>query len=607
MARLLITTPLEETWDKKQEVIFLGEWCKLYSRKKSWQNLKYTTLSYHWNDRKKLYNDYKYLTNLYESILISLSLTLNEIHGVNFSNKYWRILIGPWLGVFIQVIYDRWEMIQKALDLEEELFCIISENDNNKHVPNDMSEFLSLISSDKWNQYIFESIIIETNIIKPIKSVFNYEERDLKSKINIKKKNYKLSFKLFAKLFINFFSKIIARSNSPLVVSSYLSRKNEFKMAIKNKYLPFWSNFKKPISYTFSNLKRDFNINYSTNDSFEKFMLKSITKQIPKAYLEGYKSLVKEVDDLGWPKRPKYIFTSNADMEDDLFKCYAAFQSLKKVPLFIGQHGGHYGTGKFSFAEDHQLSISDKFISWGWTNKKFDKKIIPLGNLKVINSKIKNSFKNTKLLIITCSLPRYSYHLMSILISTQWINYFEDQCKFVDSLDKKIKPLSTVRLFKTDYGWDQLIRWKMKFPDLNYDLNEQPLIRQLKKAKLVVSTYNATTFLESMSMNIPTVIFWNPNHWELRDDAIPFFEELEKVKIFHKNPSSASNHINMVWEGVDIWWNSGQVQSVKEEFLNRYCRNEDRIVNKLTEEFIKHSDYQKSLPNHHNSFEDKND
>ena len=170
-------------------------------------------------------------------------------------------------------------------------------------------------------------------------------------------------------------------------------------MAIKNKYLPFWSNLKKPINYTFSNLKRDFKINYSTNDSFEKFMLKSITKQIPKAYLEGYKSLIKEVDNLGWPKRPKYIFTSNADIEDDLFKCYAAFQSLKKVPLFIGQHGGHFGTGKFSFSEDHQLSISDKFISWGWTNKKFENKIIPLGNLKVINSKIKSSFKDDNFIL----------------------------------------------------------------------------------------------------------------------------------------------------------------------------------------------------------------
>ena len=31
----LVTTPLEETWDKKKELIFLGEWCKLFSQKKA--------------------------------------------------------------------------------------------------------------------------------------------------------------------------------------------------------------------------------------------------------------------------------------------------------------------------------------------------------------------------------------------------------------------------------------------------------------------------------------------------------------------------------------------------------------------------------------------
>ena len=53
----------------------------------------------------------------------------------------------------------------KALDLEEELFAIITEKDISKHVPNDMSEFLDFICSDNWNQHIYESIILETNII----------------------------------------------------------------------------------------------------------------------------------------------------------------------------------------------------------------------------------------------------------------------------------------------------------------------------------------------------------------------------------------------------------------------------------------------------------
>lgn len=578
MARLLVVTPIKETWGNEKEVVFLGEWCKLYSCKKSWHNLNHSTIPYHWDDRNKLHNDYKYLINLYENLLVRLSSSLNHIHGVNYPKKYWRILIGPWLGVYVQVVFDRWEMIRKALELNEELFSIIIESNISKHVPNEMSEFLNLISSDNWNQFIFESIILETNKIKTKKIKFNFNRRVKNSKIIIKNKKLKN--------INNFLAKLITPSNSPFIISSYLSRKDEIKMGFKNKYFPFWTNTQKPSDYNFSILKRNFKINYNPNNSFEKFILKSIISQIPKVYLEGYKNLIKEVENLGWQKNPKYIFTSNSYWEDDLFKCYSAKKSLKNIPLFIAQHGGHYGTGKFSFSEDHQLSISDKFISWGWTNKKYNNKIIPLGCLKKQKENLNS--KNTKLLLITCTLPRYSYHLYSILISSQWLNYFKDQCRFVDVLDQKIKSLTTVRLFKTDQGWDQLLRWKTEFPKLNYDLNTEPLISQLKKAKLVVSTYNATTFLESMSRNIPTVIFWNPNHWELRDDAIPFYDDLEKAKIFHKDPISASKHINNIWESVDVWWCSKTVEEARNLFLNQYCRREDDLVIKLDKELNKH-------------------
>tara|TARA_B100001093_G_scaffold197419_1_gene189804 strand:+ start:1401 stop:3158 length:1758 start_codon:yes stop_codon:yes gene_type:complete len=581
MARLLVVTPIKETWGNEKEVIFLGEWCKLYSCKKSWHNLNHSVIPYHWDDRNKLYKDYKYLINLYENLLIRLSSSLNHIHGVNYPEKYWRILIGPWLGIYLQVVFDRWEMIRKALELNEELFSIITESNISKYVPNDMSEFLNFISSDDWNQSIFESIILEKNNIKTKKIKFKFKSRVENPKTTIRHQKFKNIYKFLVKL--------ITPSNAPFIISSYLSWKNEIKIGLKNKCIPIRINTRKPKDYNFSSKKRNFKINYNPNNSFEKFILNSITLQIPKAYLEGYKNLIKEVENLGWQKTPKYIFTSNSYWEDDLFKCYSAMKSLKNIPLFIGQHGGHYGTGKFSFAEDHQLSISDKYISWGWTQNKHRNKIIPIGCLKKQKLKKNLNSKNTKLLLITCTLPRYSYHLYSILISSQWINYFKDQCRFVDLLDQKIKSLTTVRLFKIDLGWDQLLRWKTEFPELNYDLNTKPLISQLKKAKLVVSTYNATTFLESMSMNIPTVIFWNPNHWELRDDAIPFYDELERAKIFHKDPASASKHINNIWESIQFWWRSKKVQEARDLFLNKYCRREDNLAIMLDKEFNKHS------------------
>ena len=69
----LVTTADERTWEKNGKILFLGEWCKLYSRKHVWSKLDYETLPYHWNDRKKLFNDHKYICCVYERYLENIS------------------------------------------------------------------------------------------------------------------------------------------------------------------------------------------------------------------------------------------------------------------------------------------------------------------------------------------------------------------------------------------------------------------------------------------------------------------------------------------------------------------------------------------------------
>ena len=60
----LVTTGLEDTWPENDEkVIFLGDWCRLYSLKHRWLNIDYEVVPYHWDNRIKLYKDYKYLLN----------------------------------------------------------------------------------------------------------------------------------------------------------------------------------------------------------------------------------------------------------------------------------------------------------------------------------------------------------------------------------------------------------------------------------------------------------------------------------------------------------------------------------------------------------------
>ena len=67
-------------------------------------------------------------------------------------------------------------------------------------------------------------------------------------------------------------------------------------------------------------------------------------------------------------------------------------------------------------------------------------------------------------------------------------------------------------------------------------------------------------------MNVPTVIYWNPNHWELRETAIPYFEELKRVKVFHETPESAARHVAAIWHDVDAWWVSPEVGEVVDRF-----------------------------------------
>ena len=112
----LITTADQRFWKKNEKILFLGEWCKIYNQKKEWLDLDYEVLPYHWDDRKKLYDDYLYLDAVYERYLNQLTEKLNNLHNVNYSNRYWRIVIGPWLNYFIGILFDRYLSIKVAID-----------------------------------------------------------------------------------------------------------------------------------------------------------------------------------------------------------------------------------------------------------------------------------------------------------------------------------------------------------------------------------------------------------------------------------------------------------------------------------------------------------
>lgn len=579
--RVLVTTPLEASIPKdKSSLLLLGEWSRPYTSPFHDETVNAKVLSYHWDDRAKLYSDYNYILEFHERLVKILSKKLNELHNVQYTDRYWRIVIGPWLGFFVQSLFDRWLSIKAVINDSDILNTVIVDFDKIKMTPNDMPEFINFLIDDPWNHYIYAQIIMDHTEIKyaTIKDVsINkavQEEKGTQSKISIIKQVKKTALSIFFKL-----TALMSKSTDVFFLSSYLPFLTEMQLQLKLGQSPqLFTKFPIP-SIEIDTDKRDFVIEGDSKTEFEAFIYSIIPKQIPRVYLEGYQKLTEYGRSLPWPKCPKVIWTSNSFESDDVFKFWAAEKVENGSKLVIGQHGGHYGIAQWSFTEDHEIKIADHYFSWGWTSH--EPKVIPVGMIKGIIP-MRKQLSRSKLLHIVTVIPRYSYWMYSTIVGPQYLNYLDDQFDFFSALPEGIKESSIVRLYPSDSGWYQSDRWRGKHPELKLDDGKSNMGDLYSESKIVISTCNATSYIESFRLNIPTVIFWNPAHWEIRESAKPYFDDLKKVGIFHETPQSAARHIKEVWEDVDKWWNDPDVQKVVTNFCRQYAFNNVNLISDLS-------------------------
>jgi len=574
----LITTSLEETWDTDKKIFFLGEWCKQIHRKTFWGKLNSTTQTYHWNDREKLKKDYNYSKRLYNDLINELTKNLNFYHKTSYSTRYWKIVLGPWLLSFIQLVLERYENIEQLKNDENEYETIILKIDKNILLPTNFEMYSRLMISDTWNHFIFSEII--KNI--KIKSKILLKEKEFKDKENfrgyLKIKHYSKIRKIYS-FFTNLFKKKIKKEKF-LISESYLGFFDEISLNLKLGCLPKFDNFKLPEEKIVNNeerkkyLLKDFN----PRNEFEKILCNLIKIQIPISYFENFEKIQKIILDINWPTKPKIIFTSHF-----LQKTIQAMYTAEKVEKFNtilihGQHGGVYGQYLFSTAQDHELDVCDKFLSWGWKNLE-NKKIIPFGIIKNI-SKIKYNKKNDKILLILKSQTRYTHRINSCSGSFQLHNYFKECINFCKKIDYFIKSNKlTVRIHARRY-WNEDSLFRNEFPTLHIDGGYKPINKIIGNYKLVVQSYLATGYLETLASNFPTIVFANLNDCLLNKDTLDDLKILSEAKIFHSNYDSAAEFIKKNYENIDDWWKSDITQNARIIFCEKYAnKNQNKIDN----------------------------
>jgi putative transferase (TIGR04331 family) len=171
--------------------------------------------------------------------------------------------------------------------------------------------------------------------------------------------------------------------------------------------------------------------------------------------------------------------------------------------------------------------------------------------------------------------------MFSAPIGPQVHDYIEDQFRFAAALNVSVREDLLVRLYHRDYGWDLQQRWQDREPTIATDPGRQRLDRILREARLYVATYNATTFLESFTQGIPTVIFWDPEFWELSIEAKPYFDVLRQTGILFDDPVTCATMVNSIWDDVPAWWKSSEVQSAVRVFSERFAYVGEKPLSRL--------------------------
>lgn len=539
----------------------------MFSQRSIWGKMDHEVLPYHWDDRQKLYHDYQYLDRLYEEVLSQLSERLNALHQRQYSVRYWRIVLGPWLYYFIQILFDRYNSIVTAENSGRVTNTLITGDQPERWVPRDFSQFAAWYLRDDYNQYLYGRII-EAN------GRLAYEKVSVRSAVHCKKRSSKLvkTIKLLLRKTLAHCSRWLPAGWRRIIfVGPYMRRSDLVRLQLSLGLFPFPFPvyFDPPEAEVDWQKRKGLELKIKGGE-FEALLCSLLQQQMPSCYVESYQKMEATAGTM-FPPQPKVIFNTIAHEANEAFKVWTADQVERGTKLVGFQHGGTYGSGLWLAQEDHEYRISDKYISWGWDDAGRDRiKALPAVKLNDVQRLRPN--KKGKLLLVTMAIPRYSYLLYSIPVGASGYNaYLADLFAFIRGLAPAAAADLNVRLYPIDYELGQRERFAAEFPELKIVPGRETMHRQLSQSRLFIGTYNSTTHLETLAANYPTVIFWDPQQWELRAAAKPYYEQLRKVGILYDSPEAAAKFVNAISADPSLWWQKPEVQEARRTFCRQFA------------------------------------
>jgi len=561
----LATTALEAFWDTSGPVLFLGPWCCLYRRKEVWQALDATMLPGPFDEDGAGVSGHVAVGALYETVLPVLAARMNALHATDHTLRYWRIMIGPWLHVYLSVLRDRHAQIEQALACHPDLHTVTLAEESHV-VAESTHDFIERLHLDSFNLQFYSRILAALGYRFPTRALDVAPSPSVIAGPGWKKRAVRRVTTLWARA-------TATVSRSVLLKDSYFSKSAEVDLikASAGRISPIWGPTVRLPGYAPDHALRDrlHGLQLGT-DSLSRCVAAMLPNDIPTCFVEGYGALCRAAGS-EFPLTPAVIFSANAWYYDEVFKTWASGCQARGSTLVGSQHGGNYGALRCMPSEDHEAAILDRYYTWGWERTGTAARVKPMPAPKLAGRERRQADNRKEgVLWVSTMLPRY-------LVQYPWLpadftEYLSWQARFAAALPQPVAAATRLRPHREDNGWDLVDRLRDQVPGLRIESWDIPFQDSVRDCRLYVCDHLSTTFIEALATNTPTLLFWDPRANVIRPDAREYYDLLRSHGVLFDTPEAAAEAVNSIYSDVEAWWNEPGRQRAVARFCQRFAR-----------------------------------
>lgn len=570
----------------KAECVLLGPWCKpikSLGEVASALNVKncYMT-SAHENEKNSFY-----ILDLYDRILPSIALSLNNEHSTEFDLEFWSFLLSYWLMATLSMFHNRYKRLEyllEKLDPSEEFNALISVRW--QVAPETTDELINYYQIPEINHYVFSKILrfLSPDNLKLIEleclSLVAKKNIGPPKDISLVKEKLKSVLRTSVQKTFSMFSprKILLSANyGPTYRTLPL-----FSLALYlQKFRPRYQ--EKRTTQNANNQKRNSPC-FEPKNNFEAFVKQHILEFLPLNIKFSFDQLLHAgKEKFNSYKKYKVLVVDPFHQGKDEEKIAYGLYKQNGGKLSICQHGSYYGTLRsYPLLSRCEFDFADRYYTWGWT------------------SGDQNKFKGLPSLFLTRSLKKRTKQFSDypyLLFVSDYYGYFRggysSNCaSFGNSLNLLIERVNFIRLLKESVfdscifrpypylgnNLDEASIFRKEFPGLNISVSSMQkkqsgdIYSLLKRTKILVLDYPGTTLHLAMAANIPCVLYWKEDDWLFSREAEPIFRLFRAVGILWDDAEGAAHHINNIWNDVSLWWSALEVQDARKMFCQKFAK-----------------------------------